>query len=71
MEGGTMEAGDVFALGLGLSEPWKLTGQRLDIEKRQHELHLEVIAAGRAVSLPGVPARLQGTRLRELYLAAP
>ena len=38
-----MEAGDVFGLGLGLSEPWKLTGQRLDIEKRPHELHLEVV----------------------------
>lgn len=39
-----MEARDVFALGLGLEAPWKLAGQRLDIEKRPHELHLEVIA---------------------------
>jgi hypothetical protein len=39
-----MEAGDVFALGLGLESPWKLSGQRLDIDKRPHELHLEVIA---------------------------
>src|SRR6202166_1184176 len=37
-----MEAKDVFTLGLGLSEPWKLCDQRLDIEKRPHELHLEV-----------------------------
>jgi len=44
MGGGAMEARDVFALGLGLSEPWKLSGQRLDIEKRPHELHLEVVA---------------------------
>jgi len=39
-----MEARDVFALGLGLSAPWKLAGQRLDIEKRPNELHLEVVA---------------------------
>lgn len=39
-----MEAGDVLALGLGLESPWKLSGQRLDIEKQPHELHLEVIA---------------------------
>jgi transposase len=39
-----MEAKDVFTLGLGLSEPWKLAGQRLDIEKRPNELHLEVVA---------------------------
>lgn len=39
-----MEARDVFALGLGLESPWKLAGQRLDMEKRPHELHLEVIA---------------------------
>ena len=39
-----MEARDVFALGLGLNAPWKLAGQRLDIEKRPNELHLEVVA---------------------------
>jgi len=39
-----MEAKDVFTLGLGLSEPWKLFGQRLDIEPRPHELHLEVVS---------------------------
>lgn len=39
-----MEPKDVFTLGLGLSAPWKLVGQRLDTEKRPHELHLEVIA---------------------------
>ena len=72
MGGGAMETREVFSLGLGLSAPWKLSGQRLDIEKRPHELHLEVVAdRERGVSLPGVPARLQGARLRELYLAAP
>src|ERR1700686_1853282 len=39
-----MEAKDVFTLGLGLSAPWKLAGQRLDMEKRPHELHFEVLA---------------------------
>ena len=39
-----MEAKDVFTLGLGLSAPWKLAGQRLDMEKRPHELHFEVVA---------------------------
>lgn len=39
-----MDARDVFALGLGLSAPWKLAGQSLDTEKRPHELHLEVVA---------------------------
>src|ERR1019366_4222868 len=44
MRGRAMESKDVFTLGLGLSEPWKLAGQRLDIEKRPNELHLEVVA---------------------------
>jgi transposase len=39
-----MEPKDVFTLGLGLRAPWKLAGQRLDIEKRPQELHLEVVA---------------------------
>src|SRR5712675_303300 len=42
--GGGMDPKDVFSLGLGLNEPWKLAGHRLDIEKRPHELHLEVVA---------------------------
>jgi len=39
-----MEAREVFALGLGLSAPWQLAGQRLEVEKRPHELHLEVVS---------------------------
>lgn len=39
-----MEAREVFALGLGLEAPWRLAGQRLELEKRPHELHLEVVA---------------------------
>jgi hypothetical protein len=38
-----METRDVFALGLGLESPWRLSGQRLDMEKRPHKLHLEVV----------------------------
>lgn len=49
-----MDARDVFAVGLGLSAPWKLAGQRLDTEKRPHELHLEVIAGrGAPFACPG------------------
>src|SRR5258706_2301384 len=44
MGGGGMDPKDVFPLGLGLNEPWKLAGHRLDVEKRPHELHLEVVA---------------------------
>jgi transposase len=44
MEDGGMDPKDVFSLGLGLNEPWKLAGHRLDVEKRPHELHLEVVA---------------------------
>lgn len=39
-----MDPKDVFSLGLGLSAPWKLVGQRLDTAKQPHELHLEVVA---------------------------
>ena len=37
-----MEPRDVFFLGLGLTAPWTLVGQRLDVDKRPHELNLEV-----------------------------
>jgi len=33
---------DIFALGLGLEEPWRLEGQNLDTNKQPHELHLRV-----------------------------
>jgi transposase len=39
-----MDAKDVFTLGLGLSAPWRLSGQRLERDKRPHELHVEVVA---------------------------
>src|SRR6267154_1089874 len=42
--GGGMDPKDVFSLGLGLNEPWKLAGHRLDVETRPYELHLEVVA---------------------------
>jgi transposase len=31
-------------LGLGVTPPWRLVGQRLDTDKQPHELHLEVAA---------------------------
>lgn len=37
-----MRAEDVFALGLGLTPPWKLLSQRLETGKVPHELHLEI-----------------------------
>ena len=39
-----MEANDVLALGLGISPPWKLVGQRLDTDKRPKELRIELTA---------------------------
>ncbi len=46
-----MEANDVLALGLGISPPWKLVGQRLDTDKRSKELHIE-LAAERGALFP-------------------
>ncbi len=51
MKGWTMEANDVLALGLGISPPWKLVGQRLDTDKRPKELHIE-LAAERGALFP-------------------
>lgn len=39
-----MNANDLLTLGLGLSEPWKVTDQTLDLEKQPSELRLEVEA---------------------------
>jgi transposase len=33
-----------LTLGLGLTPPWRLVGQRLDTDKQPHELHLEIAA---------------------------
>jgi transposase len=46
-----LQAEDVFALGLGLSSPWRLFSQRLDMEKNPFELHLE-IGAERGAKYP-------------------
>jgi len=46
-----MKVEDVFALGLGLSVPWKLLSQRLDMEAHPFELHLEV-GADRGAKFP-------------------
>jgi len=39
-----MDANTVLALGLGVTPPWRLVGQRLETRKQPHELHLEVAA---------------------------
>ena len=39
-----MDADDVLALGLGVTPPWKLVGQRLDTTRQPNQLHLEVEA---------------------------
>ncbi len=46
-----MHAEDVLSLGLGVTPPWKLVGQRLDTDKRPKELHIEV-AADRGTRFP-------------------
>ena len=37
-----MKAEDVFALGVGLTAPWRLLGQSLDTEKNPFHLYLEI-----------------------------
>jgi len=39
-----MDAGEVLALGLGVTQPWRLVSQHLEIEKSPHELHLTLEA---------------------------
>jgi transposase len=39
-----MDANDVLALGLGVTPPWKLVGQRLDTTRQPNQLLLEVEA---------------------------
>jgi len=46
-----MDADNVLALGLGVTPPWKLVGQRLDTGKRPNELHIE-LATDRGALFP-------------------
>ena len=46
-----MDANDVLALGLGVTPPWKLVGQRLDTSTQPNHLHIE-IAAERGALFP-------------------
>jgi transposase len=39
-----MDANQVLALGLGVTPPWRLMDQRLEIGKQPHELHLRLKA---------------------------
>ncbi len=37
-----MQAEEIFALGLGLTPPWKVMSQRLDTDHTPTRLHLEI-----------------------------
>ena len=37
-----MQAEEIFALGLGLTPPWKVMSQRLDTKQTPSKLHLEI-----------------------------
>ena len=39
-----MNSNQIFALGLGLTPPWKLVEQHLDLKRTPHELHLRLQA---------------------------
>jgi transposase len=39
-----MQQNEIFALGLGLTSPWELIDQRLDVDKTPNELHLRIEA---------------------------
>lgn len=39
-----MNGNEVMLLGLGLTPPWKLVDQELDVERKPHELHLHIEA---------------------------
>jgi len=40
-----VNANDLLTLGLGLSEPWRVVGQKLDVDKTPSEIRIEVEAA--------------------------
>ncbi len=40
-----MDGNDILALGLGVTPPWKLVGQRLDTSTQPNQLYLEIAAA--------------------------
>lgn len=46
-----MQAEEIFALGLGLTPPWKVMSQRLDTDHTRTKLHLEIGADSRALYL--------------------
>lgn len=39
-----MPTKEILTLGLGLTAPWKIADQQLDINKNPHELHIRVEA---------------------------
>ena len=39
-----VDGNEILLLGIGIQPPWQLVGQRLETDKKPHELHLEVKA---------------------------
>jgi len=53
-----MQAEEIFALGLGLTPPWKIMSQRLDTDHMPTMLHLEIGAAPeRCIPAPSAEPR--------------
>src|SRR5512132_2319741 len=50
----SMDANDVLALGLGVTPPWKLVGQRLDMTRQPNAASRDRSRPWHPVSLPGV-----------------
>ncbi len=46
-----MNSNEIMILGLGLQQPWEITGQILDMDKTLHELRL-VVGAKRGAKYP-------------------
>ena len=47
-----MDTKDVLALGLGVTPPWRLAGQRLDTGRHPHVLEV-LLETDRGAELPG------------------
>ena len=58
-----MDGNDILLLGIGIQPPWKLTSQRLEVDKTPYEPHLEVNAVIAASATPARPAAGSALRL--------
>lgn len=62
-----MQPNEFLNLGLGLTPPWKLIDQRLDMDKSPHELHLRIEAdPGSLYPCPDCNAQCKGHDFKEL-----